>query len=98
MRGKPFVVRNKLAKGRPRGSKNRKTRFLESFQIHGGAIIDKCKLLALNGNVPLLRSCLERLVPIAKPQGTPFRLPAIQTAADWKKRCRAFWSRFQKAA
>jgi hypothetical protein len=82
MPGKPFEPGNKLGTGRPPGSRNKKTRFLESLQAHGGAIIDKAKLMALNGDRTALRLCLERLIPLPWPPGTRFRLPKMETPAD----------------
>jgi len=84
MRGKPFEPGNKHGKGRPPGSRNEKTKLLESLESHGEAIIQQCKLLAMKGDRTALRLCVERLIPIAKTPGTHFRLPAIETAADLK--------------
>ena len=84
MKGKPFEPGNTFGKGRPPGSRNKKTRFLESLENHGEAIIDKAKLMALQGDRTALRLCLERLIPVAKAPATRFRLPKIETAADLK--------------
>ena len=82
MPGKPFEPGNKLGKGRPPGSRNKKTRFLESLQTHGVAIIEKAKWMALNGDRTALRLCFERLIPLPKPPGTRFHLPKMETPAD----------------
>jgi hypothetical protein len=84
MKGKPFEPGNTLGKGRPPGSRNKKTRFLESLESHGEAIVDKVKLLALQGDRTALRLCFERLIPVAKAPATRFRLPKIETPADLK--------------
>jgi hypothetical protein len=76
MRGKPFEHGNTLGKGRPPGSRNEKTRFLKALLLHGDALIDKCKLMALNGDKAAMRLCMERLLPPAKHPGTRFPLPA----------------------
>jgi hypothetical protein len=85
MKGKPFEPGNKLGKGRPPGSQNKRTKFMESLQNHGAAIIDKAKLMALSGDRTALRLCFERLIPLPKPPGTRFRLPKMKTPADLKK-------------
>ena len=84
MKGEPFEPGNTFGKGRPPGSRNKKTRFLESLENHGEAIIEKTKVLALHGNPTALRLCLERLIPVAKAPATRFRLPKIETPADLK--------------
>jgi hypothetical protein len=83
MSGKPFEIGNKLGKGRPPGSRNKKTRFLQSLQIHGDAIIDKAKLMALSGDRTAMRLCMERLIPVPKAPESRFRLPnEMKTPAD----------------
>jgi hypothetical protein len=84
MRGKPFESGNKFGKGRPPGSRNKRTRFLDSLQSHGDAIIDKAKLMALQGDRTAMRLCFDRLLPVAKPPGTRFPLPKMETPADLK--------------
>jgi hypothetical protein len=84
VRGKPFEPGNTFGKGRQPGSRNKKSRLEESLADHGESIIQKCKLMALNGDRTALRLCVERLIPIAKPSGTRFRLPKMQTGADLK--------------
>src|ERR1700722_12873770 len=79
MRGKPFEHGNTLGKGRPPGSRNEKTRFLKSLLLHGDALIDKCKLMAHNGDKVAMRLCMERILAPAKHPGTRFQLPASLT-------------------
>src|SRR5579863_5319378 len=79
-----YSEENHEAWRRPPGSRNEKTKLLESLETHGEAIIQQCKLLAMKGDRTALRLCVERLIPIAKPPGTHFRLPAMETAADLK--------------
>ena len=85
MRGKPFEPGNKLGKGRAPGSRNKKTKLAESLESHGEAIIQQCKLLAMKGDPTALRLCVERLIPVAKPPATRFRLPKMETPADFNK-------------
>ena len=82
MRGRPFESGNKAGRGRPRGSKNRRTVFMNTLEEFGERIIRQCILLALKGDGPALRLCMERLVPPCQPVGQKFRLPAINSLAD----------------
>jgi hypothetical protein len=84
MRGKPFQLGNRLGKGRPPGTRNKRTIWQEALESHALPIINQAKFLALkpNPDMTALRLCLERLVPIAKPPNSTFRLPRIRTPAD----------------
>src|SRR5260370_40331578 len=87
MRGRPFEPGNKMGKGRPPGRRNKKTVFLEQLEGHGIDIINQAKLQALKTppDSMILRSCLERLVPIATVQRSRFYLPSIQLPEDLAK-------------
>ena len=84
MKGRPFEPGNKFGKGRPPGSKNKRTIFQEILESHGVEIINKVKLEALKTppDPSILRACLERLVPVARAPRNRFRLPPIKTAED----------------
>jgi hypothetical protein len=82
MRGRPFEVGNKSGQGRRRGSRNKRTVFLEAIESNGAALIKQCQLMALKGDPTALRLCIERLLPPCKPPSGRFRLPAVRTAAD----------------
>jgi hypothetical protein len=87
MRGKPFQLGNTLGKGRPPGTRNKRTIFQETLGSHGVEIINQVKLLALrpNPDIRALRLCVERLVPIPKPPNSRFRLPPMRAPADLLK-------------
>ena len=87
MRGRTFEPGNKLGKGRPPGSRNKKTAFVALLEGHGEDIINQVKIQALKKNPDsmILRSCLERLVPIATVQRSRFYLPSIQLPEDLAK-------------
>ena len=85
MRGKPFEPGNKFGKGRPPGSKNKKSKFREALEEHGEAIIQKAKVMALNGHFGALRTCIERLIPPARSEAVPFPMPKFKEAKDLKK-------------
>jgi hypothetical protein len=84
VKGKPFEPGNKLGKGRPPGSRNKKSKLAETMAEHGESIIQKCQLMALSGDPTAMRLCVERLLPTAKAPGTRFRLPSMKTASDLK--------------
>jgi hypothetical protein len=85
MRGKPFEPGNKMGKGRPAGSRNTKNKFLEILEGHVQPIVKKAALMALNGDRVLLRVCIERLISVAQPQATGFRLPKGGGEPDMQK-------------
>lgn len=80
--GRPFEPGNKLGKGRPPGSGNKKTLFQQALEQDGEAIIEKVKQRALKGDRVAMRLCIERLVPLAKEANTKFRLPVVARAKD----------------
>lgn len=84
MRGKPFELGNTMGKGRPRGSRNKRTIYQEALESHALPIIFKMKFEALKEipDMTALCTCFERLVPIPKPANSRFRLPRVQTPAD----------------
>jgi CheY-like chemotaxis protein len=66
MRGKPFEPGNTIGKGRPRGSRNKRTVFQEALESHGLQAISQLKLLAFRPN----------------PDMTALQLYVVRTAAD----------------
>ena len=87
MSGKLFELGNTMGKGRPRGSRNKRTIYQEALESHALPIINKMKLLALreNPDMTALCACFERLIPIPKPANARFRLPRVQSPADLSK-------------
>ncbi len=82
MKGRPFGPGNKMGRGRPRGSRNKRTVFMELMQDHGEAMIKQCQVLALKGDPTALRLCMERLLLPCKPSNHPFRMPPLKTMSD----------------
>lgn len=74
-----------MGRGRPRGSRNKKTLYLEAMQQHGEPLIHQCQMLALKGDPTALRLCIERLVPLCKPSNGHFRLPVTHSVSDLVK-------------
>jgi hypothetical protein len=85
MRGRPFELGNKIGRGRPRGSRNKRTKFAEQMEDHGEAIIKQCQVMALEKDPVAMRLCMDRLVPPCKPAHHRFRLPRGNTPADLVK-------------
>jgi hypothetical protein len=87
MRGKPFEVGNTMGKGRPPGSRNKKTIFQQALESHGTEIINQVKLQALKPkpDSTALRLCVERLIPVCKAPNSRFPLPVVRTSADLPK-------------
>jgi Tfp pilus assembly protein PilN len=82
-RGRPFQPSNKCGRGRPRGSRNKRTlEWEEMLSEHGEALVKKCIVMALQGDRAALRLCMERLVAPCKQSPVQFGLPSITTAAE----------------
>jgi hypothetical protein len=55
-RGRPFEAGNKFGRGRPLGSRNKKTRLIEELlDENSESLLHKALDLAQQGNVPVLR-------------------------------------------
>jgi hypothetical protein len=88
-RGKPFEPGNKLGRGRPRGSRNKTTLMAQQLlEHHAEAIVRKCILMALQGDLQAMRLCIDRVVPHRRdlpvklgnlPMGTPEELNKVST-------------------
>lgn len=79
-RGRPFERGNR---GRPKGARHRVTLAIEALlEGEHEKLTRKAIELAVAGDVPALRLCLERLAPPRKDAPVKFDLPAVVTAAD----------------
>jgi hypothetical protein len=75
--------------GNPQGSKrspNRKTKAVEAL-LDGEATAITCKVIekALEGDMPALRLCFDRILPARRDRPMGFEMPKIETAADAAK-------------
>jgi len=71
--------------GRPKGSRNKATLALERLlDGQAEALTQKAIELALSGDIPALRLCLDRILPPRKDRPVLFELPAINGAEDAK--------------
>lgn len=72
--------------GRPRGSRNRSTLALEQiFEGEAEALSRKAIEMALEGDGPAMKLCLDRLLSPRRDRSITFDLPAINSAADLPK-------------
>lgn len=77
-----FAPGNALG-GRTPGSRNRTTLAIEALlEGEADALTRKAIELALEGDGPALRLCLDRLAPVRKDAPITFALPPIRTAED----------------
>ena len=69
--------------GRPKGARNATTLALEAL-LDGQAqtLTQKAIDLALTGDIPALRLCLDRILPPRKDRPVSFTLPTINSAQD----------------
>lgn len=69
--------------GRPKGSRSRSALALEAIMDSDAeAITRKLIELALDGDGPSLRMCMDRIMPARKDRHVTFELPPLETAAD----------------
>ncbi|TXN76078.1 hypothetical protein FV228_01570 [Methylobacterium sp. WL18] len=82
--GKPFVEgQSGNPAGRPRGSRNRSTLALEAiFEGEAEALSRRAIEMALDGDGPAMKLCLDRLLSPRRDRSITFDLPVIETAAD----------------
>ena len=63
-RGRPFQLGNKLGRGRPKGSCNRKTLLAEELlDSHAEAVVNQALALAEKGDAQVLRILLGHILP-----------------------------------
>lgn len=89
--GRPFEQgQSGNPNGRPRGARNRSTQALEAIlDGEAEALTRRAIEMALEGDGPAMRMCLDRLMPVRKDRPITFTLPEIETAADLTKATRA---------
>jgi hypothetical protein len=78
-RGRPFEPGNKFGRGRPRGSRNKKTLLTQQLlDEHGESIVRKTLVKALEGDSRLLQALLGYLLPRRK--DAPLYTSSLRTA------------------
>ncbi|MFK5595946.1 DUF5681 domain-containing protein [Methylobacterium sp. HMF5984] len=85
--GKPFEQgQSGNPAGRPKGARHRTTLAMEALlEGEAEALTRRAIELALDGDGPALRLCMDRLAPVRKDRHVIFDLPAIDTTADLPK-------------
>lgn len=85
--GKPFTEgQSGNPAGRPKGSRNRSTLALEAiFEGEAEALSRRAIAMALDGDGPAMKLCLDRLLSPRRDRSITFDLPAINSAADLPK-------------
>jgi hypothetical protein len=79
-RGKPFAPGNP---GRPRGARHKTTLAIEALlEGEADALTRKAIDMALTGDGPALRLCLDRLAPPRRDTPISIELPAVKSAED----------------
>lgn len=77
-RGKPFEVGNKMGRGRPKGSRNKRSKevrkMLDNYAI---PVMSKCIGKALEGDIRALTMCMERIAPVERESGNKIKLPKL---------------------
>jgi hypothetical protein len=71
-RGRPFEPGNHFGRGRPKGSRNKRSQLAKQLlDEHGEAIVRKSLVIALQGDPTMLRTLLSFI--LARPKDLPFR-------------------------
>ena len=83
MRGRPFEPGNKMGRGRPKGSRNKRTAQAQAIlDQYSEPILKKCIAKALEGNLRALGLCMERILPSPRELGVRIRIPKLAQSKD----------------
>jgi hypothetical protein len=83
MPGTPFQLGNKHGRGRPPGSRNQVASKSQAIlEEHAEILMKKCIHMALEGDGPAMRLCVERLTPIRRQRVLRFKMPRVGTMAE----------------
>jgi hypothetical protein len=75
-RGRPFEAGNKVGHGRPLGSRNKNTLIIEELLNESSeSLLQKALSLAQQGNIPMLRLLLDRVLP--RPKDAPVSIESL---------------------
>jgi hypothetical protein len=82
-RGRPFEPGNKMGRGRPKGSRNKRTTLAqEILDQYAEPLMKKCVAKALEGDVRALSLCLERILPSPREPGVRLKIPKLIKLED----------------
>lgn len=83
LRGRPFEPGNKMGRGRPKGSRNKKAaQAQEILDQYTEPLMKKCVAKALEGNVRALSLCMERILPSPREPGVRLKIPKLIKVED----------------
>ena len=82
-RGRPFEAGNEFGRGRPLGSRNKNTLIIEELlNENSESLLNKALNLARQGNIPMLRLLLDRVLPRPKDGAVSIGLLPMATTED----------------
>ena len=82
-RGRPFEPGNKMGRGRPKGSRNKRSaQAQEILDQYAEPVMKKCIAKALEGDPRALGLCLERILPSLREPGVRIRMPRLERVKD----------------
>src|SRR5260370_18292692 len=83
VRGRPFQPGNRFGRGRPKGSRNKRSaQAQEILDQYTEPLIKKCVSKALEGDTRALGLCLERMLPSLREPGVRIRMPRMEHVKD----------------
>ncbi len=66
--------------GRPKGTGDKRTALRALLEPNAEKLVSKAVEMALSGDGPMLKLCIERLVPAYRPEGMTIQLPGLKAA------------------
>jgi hypothetical protein len=82
-RGRPFEPGNRFGRGRPKGSRNRRTLEAQAlFDEYKEPIIKKCIAKALEGDSRAIALCIERILPPLRDVAVRLRMKKLEKLKD----------------
>lgn len=76
-RGRPFEPGNQFGRGRPRGSKNKRTVAQATLEQFAEPLIKKSVAQALEGDASMLRFLADRLLPASGERAVRMKIPSL---------------------
>jgi hypothetical protein len=82
-RGRPFPPGNRFGRGRPKGSRNKRSALAqEILDQYSDSLIKKCIAQGLAGDTRALGLCMERILPALREPGVRLKLPKLNHLDD----------------
>ena len=82
-RGRPFEPGNKMGKGRPKGSRNKRaTQAQQILDQYTEPLMRKCVAKAMEGDMRAIGLCIERILPAMREPGVRLRMPKLENVKD----------------